>query len=93
MALGFTKVRIYHLLTWCMTLTHPEALILDPLQYGKEIWPRNFLPFCPASHNNPIHYTMYCDTACREGKRGSPPNHKAEIAKKLMLILTHFKII
>ena len=22
-----------------------------------------------------------------------PPNHKAEIAKKLMLILTHFKII
>ena len=57
MALGFTKVRIYHLLTWCMTLTHPEALILDPLQYGKEIWPRNFLPFCPASHNNPIHYT------------------------------------
>ena len=62
MALGFTKVRIYHLLTWCMTLTHPEALILDPLQYGKEIWPRNFLPFCPASHNNPIHYTilLYC---------------------------------
>ena len=23
----------------------------------------------------------------------TPPNHKAEIAKKLMLILTHFKII
>ena len=27
------------------------------------------------------------------GMMASPPNHKAEIAKKLMLILYHFKII